>query len=194
MLEEAHSYFQKAADILNLSDRIREIVWEPVRVVKVKLIVDDDEGRLQHYNGYRVQHNNARGPLKGGLRFHPSMDEDHAAALANLMTWKTAIVDVPFGGAKGGINCDPLNMSERELNEVTRRFVEQTKEIIGPTIDIPAPDVNTNAKVMGWIMDEYSKYAGFSPGVVTGKPLHLFGSEGREELRAAVSWWCWTRP
>ena len=119
--------------------------------------------------------------MKGGLRFHPSMDEDHAAALANLMTWKTAIVDVPFGGAKGGINCDPTQMSERELYVVTRRFVELTKEVIGPTIDIPAPDVNTNARVMGWIMDEYSKYAGFSPGVVTGKPLQLFGSEGREE-------------
>ena len=119
--------------------------------------------------------------MKGGLRFHPDMDEDHAAALANLMTWKTAVVDVPFGGAKGGINCDPSQMSERELNVVTRKFVEQIKEVIGPTTDIPAPDVNTNAKVMGWIMDEYSKYAGFSPAVVTGKPLHLFGSEGRDE-------------
>ena len=144
-------------------------------------MIDDDDGRLQHYQGFRVQHNKARGPMKGGLRYHPSMDEDHAAALANLMTWKTAIVDVPFGGAKGGINCDPTTMSERELNAITRRFVEQTKEIIGPTIDIPAPDVNTNAKVMGWIMDEYSKYAGFSPGIVTGKPLELFGSEGRDE-------------
>ncbi len=181
MLEEAHYYFNKAADVLNLSDRIREILWTPIRVVKVDLVVDDDEGRLQHYMGYRVQHNQMRGPMKGGLRFHPHMDEDHAAALANLMTWKTAIVDVPFGGAKGGINCDPESMSERELHLVTRRFVEQTKEVIGPTIDIPAPDVNTNAKVMGWIMDEYSKYAGFSPGVVTGKPLHLFGSEGRAE-------------
>ncbi len=181
MLEEAHYYFNKAADVLNLSDRIREILWTPIRVVKVDLVVNDDEGRLQHYMGYRVQHNQMRGPMKGGLRFHPHMDEDHAAALANLMTWKTAIVDVPFGGAKGGINCDPEKMSERELHLVTRRFVEQTKEVIGPTIDIPAPDVNTNAKVMGWIMDEYSKYAGFSPGVVTGKPLHLFGSEGRME-------------
>jgi len=181
MLAEALHYFQKAADVLHLSDRIREILWTPLRVVKVELVVDDDEGRLQHFMGYRVQHNKVRGPMKGGLRFHPSMDEDHAAALANLMTWKTAIVDVPFGGAKGGINCDPLKMSDRMLSAVTRRFVEQTKEVIGPTIDIPAPDVNTNAKVMGWIMDEYSKYAGFSPGVVTGKPLHLFGSEGREE-------------
>ena len=181
MLEESHYYFQKAADVLNLPDRLREILLTPIRVVKVELVFDDDEGQLQHYLGFRVQHNKARGPMKGGLRFHPSMDEDHAAALANLMTWKTAIVDVPFGGAKGGINCDPTKMSERELNVVTRKFVEQTKEIIGPTIDIPAPDVNTNAKVMGWIMDEYSKYAGFSPAVVTGKPLELFGSEGRDE-------------
>jgi glutamate dehydrogenase (NAD(P)+) len=181
MLEDSHYYFNKAADVLNLSDRLRAILWSPIRTVKVDLVIDDDDGKLQHYQGYRVQHNKARGPMKGGLRFHPDMDEDHAAALANLMTWKTAIVDVPFGGAKGGINCDPLTMSEGELNKVTRRFVEQTKEIIGPTIDIPAPDVNTNAKVMGWIMDEYSKYAGFSPGVVTGKPLELFGSEGRDE-------------
>lgn len=181
MLEESHYYFQKAADVLNLPDRLREIIWTPIRTIKVDLVIDDDAGSLQHYQGFRVQHNKSRGPMKGGLRYHPAMDEDHAAALANLMTWKTAIVDVPFGGAKGGINCDPSTMSERELNVVTRRFVEQTKEIIGPTIDIPAPDVNTNAKVMGWIMDEYSKYAGFSPAVVTGKPLELFGSEGRDE-------------
>ena len=181
MLEESHYYFQKAADVIGLENRLKEILWSPLRTVKVNLVIDGDDGRLQHYQGFRVQHNNSRGPMKGGLRFHPTMDEDHAAALANLMTWKTAIVDVPFGGAKGGINCDPSKMSERELNTVTRRFVERTKEIIGPTIDIPAPDVNTNAKVMGWIMDEYSKYAGFSPGVVTGKPLELFGSEGRDE-------------
>jgi len=181
MLEDAKYYFQKAADVLDLPDRLREILITPIRVVKVELVFDDDEGKLQHYLGFRVQHNKARGPMKGGLRFHPDMDEDHAAALANLMTWKTAVVDVPFGGAKGGINCDPATMSERELNVITRKFVEQTKEIIGPTTDIPAPDVNTNAKIMGWIMDEYSKYAGFSPGVVTGKPLHLFGSEGWDE-------------
>ena len=181
MLEDCHYYFQKAADVLKLPERLREIIWTPVRSVKVDLVIDDDDGKLQHYQGYRVQHNRARGPMKGGLRYHPDMDEDHAAAMANLMTWKTAIVDIPFGGAKGGINCDPLTMSDGELNKVTRRFVELMKEVIGPTIDIPAPDVNTNAKVMGWIMDEYSKYAGFSPGVVTGKPLDLFGSEGRDE-------------
>jgi len=181
MLEASHHYFHKAAKILDLSDKLQEILLTPRRVVKVEIVTEADDGQLLHHLGFRVQHNNARGPMKGGLRFHPSMDEDHAAALANLMTWKTAVVDVPFGGAKGGINCDPAEMSERELNTVTRRFVEQTKDVIGPTTDIPAPDVNTNAKVMGWIMDEYSKYAGFSPGVVTGKPLHLFGSEGRDE-------------
>jgi glutamate dehydrogenase (NAD(P)+) len=119
--------------------------------------------------------------MKGGLRFHPSMDEDHAASLASLMTWKTAVVDVPYGGAKGGINCDPSKLSEPELNRITVAFVEQIKEVIGPTIDIPAPDVNTNARVMAWIMDEYSTFYGFNPGVVTGKPVDLFGSLGREE-------------
>ncbi len=118
---------------------------------------------------------------KVGLRYHPSMDEDHASALANLMTWKTAIAGVPFGGAKGGIACDPHTMTKTELNRVTRTFVERVKEIIGPTLDIPAPDVNTNAEVMGWIMDEYSRDYGFSPGVVTGKPVDLFGSLGRDE-------------
>jgi glutamate dehydrogenase (NAD(P)+) len=152
-----------------------------MRVVKVEIIIDNDDGGLGHYQGYRVQHNPSRGPMKGGLRYHPSVDEDEATALATLMTWKTAVVDVPFGGAKGGIDCDPARMSRNELQAVTRRFVELTKDVIGPTIDIPAPDVNTNAEIMGWIMDEYSKYQGFSPAVVTGKPLHLFGSDGREE-------------
>ena len=160
--------------------RVRTILLTPRRSIKVEIAFEGDDGELHIYNGYRVQHNMARGPMKGGLRYHPAMDEDHAAALANLMTWKTAVVDVPFGGAKGGINCDPRAMAESDVFEVTTRFVEQMKEVIGPTIDIPAPDVNTNAKVMGWIMNEYSKYEGFSPAVVTGKPLELFGSEGRD--------------
>ena len=181
MLEESHYYFNQAADVLDLSDNIRRIALTPFRVVKVEIVTEDDQGQLMHHIGYRVQHNPARGPMKGGLRYHPSVDEDHTTALANLMTWKTAVVDVPYGGAKGGIDCDPAMMSERELDGVTRQFVSQIKEIIGPTLDIPAPDVNTNAKVMGWIMDEYSKYNGFSPAVVTGKPVHLFGSEGRDE-------------
>jgi glutamate dehydrogenase (NAD(P)+) len=181
LLEASHRYFHQAADVIGLAPKVREILLTPNRVIKVEVVEEADDGQLMHYTGFRVQHNSSRGPCKGGLRYHPTMDEDHAAALANLMTWKTAIVDVPFGGAKGGINCDPSQMSRFELERVTRRFVEQCKEVIGPTIDIPAPDVNTNADVMAWIMDEYSRHAGFSPGVVTGKPLHLFGSEGREE-------------
>ena len=181
MLEEAHRYFHGAADVLNLAPKVREILLTPVRVLKVEIVEEADDGHLMHFTGFRVQHNEARGPCKGGLRYHPSMDEDHASALANLMTWKTAIVDVPFGGAKGGIDCDPTQMSRFEVERVTRRFVDACKEMIGPTVDIPAPDVNTNADVMAWIMDEYSRHCGFSPGVVTGKPLHLFGSEGREE-------------
>jgi glutamate dehydrogenase (NAD(P)+) len=181
MLSDSHFFFNKAADVLGLQDKVRQILLSPRRSIKAEIVIEDSAGELQHYTGYRVQHNFARGPMKGGLRFHPSMDEDHAAALANLMTWKTAVVDVPFGGAKGGIDCDPHTMSDRDLNLVTRLFVEQMKDVIGPSIDIPAPDVNTDGKVMSWIMDEYSKYHGFSPGVVTGKPLHLFGSEGREE-------------
>ena len=174
MLEECHHYFNKAADVLDLSDKLREILITPRRVVKVEIVTENDAGDLMHFLGYRVQHNTARGPFKGGLRYHPTMDEEHASALANLMTWKTAIVDVPFGGAKGGINCDPAEMTRKEVGAVTREFVGQIKEVIGPNLDIPAPDVNTNADVMAWIMDEYSKYEGFSPGVVTGKPVHLF--------------------
>ena len=181
MLSDSHFYFNKAADVLDLPDKVRDILLSSRRSIKVNIVVESENNELLHFTGYRVQHNNARGPMKGGLRFHPSMDEDHASALANLMTWKTAVVDIPFGGAKGGIDCDPNNMSDKDLNMVTRRFVELMKDVIGPMTDIPAPDVNTNAKVMSWIMDEYSKYKGFSPAVVTGKPLHLFGSEGREE-------------
>jgi glutamate dehydrogenase (NAD(P)+) len=181
MLKASRIHFQKAADALNLPQGLREILLTPFRIVKVELVVEDDDGELLHFMGYRVQHNRARGPMKGGLRYHPLVDEDEAIALASLMTWKTAVVDIPFGGAKGGINCDPGKLSLRVLNALTRQYVERIKDVIGPTLDIPAPDVNTDARIMGWIMDEYSKYAGFSPGVVTGKPLQLFGSPGREE-------------
>ena len=181
MLEDSHYYFHQAADILDLSDQVREILITPHRVVKVEVVTEDDAGKLIHFVGFRTQHNDARGPYKGGLRYHPTMDEDHASALASLMTWKTAIAGVPFGGAKGGIDCDPSTLSKTELNRVTRTFVERIRGTIGPTLDIPAPDVNTNAEVMGWIMDEYSRDHGFSPGVVTGKPVDLFGSLGRDE-------------
>jgi glutamate dehydrogenase (NAD(P)+) len=181
MLETVHHFFQRAADHLGLSSQLREILLTPNRVVRVEIVTESDDGRLLHHLGYRVQHNALRGPMKGGLRFHPSMDEDHAAGLASLMTWKTAVVDIPYGGAKGGINCDPSKLSEAELYRITTTFVSLVKEVIGPNLDIPAPDVNTNAQIMGWIMDEYSKFYGFSPAVVTGKPLDLFGSLGREE-------------
>ncbi|WP_209509622.1 Glu/Leu/Phe/Val family dehydrogenase [Ruegeria sp. HKCCE4150] len=179
MLAESHFYFNKAADVLGLPEKVRTILLTPYRSVKVDIAIEGTDGELHSYEGYRVQHNTARGPMKGGLRFHPEMDEDHAGALANLMTWKTAVVDVPFGGAKGGINCDPHELSKKDLHAITTVFVERMKDVIGPTTDIPAPDVNTNAEIMGWIMHEYSKYAGFSPAIVTGKPLDLFGSEGR---------------
>jgi glutamate dehydrogenase (NAD(P)+) len=181
MLEATKLFFSKAADHLELSDQLRTILLTPKRVVRVEIITESDAGELLHHIGFRVQHNEARGPMKGGLRYHPSMDEDHAAGLASLMTWKTAVVNIPYGGAKGGINCDPSQLSTAELNRITRTFVGLVKDVIGPTMDIPAPDVNTNAQVMGWIMDEYSRFNGFSPGVVTGKPLDLFGSLGREE-------------
>lgn len=181
MLEATNLFFNRAADHLDLNEQLRTILITPRRVIRVEIVTESDDGRLLHHLGYRVQHNTVRGPMKGGLRFHPSMDEDHAASLASLMTWKTAVVDIPYGGAKGGINCDPAKLSESELNRITTTFVELIKEVIGPTIDIPAPDVNTNGQIMAWIMDEYSKYYGFSPGVVTGKPVDLFGSLGREE-------------
>ena len=181
MLEESKYYFKKAADLLGIPATGQQMLMTPFRMVKVEIITNGDDGEFHHHMGFRVQHNNARGPMKGGLRYHPSVDAEEAEALASLMTWKTAVVNIPYGGAKGGINCDPEQLSERELHDITRTFTSNIKEIIGPNIDIPAPDMNTNPKIMGWIMDEYSKQYGFSPGVVTGKPLHLFGSEGREE-------------
>jgi glutamate dehydrogenase (NAD(P)+) len=181
VLETTNLFFNRAADHLELSRELRAILVTPNRVVRVEIITERDDGGLHHHLGFRVQHSAARGPMKGGLRYHPSMDEDHAASLASLMTWKTAVVDIPYGGAKGGINCDPSKLSRGELYRITTTFVELIREIIGPTRDIPAPDVNTNAQIMAWIMDTYSKFYGFSPGVVTGKPVDLFGSLGREE-------------
>jgi len=140
-----------------------------------------DSGEVQTFRAYRVQHNNARGPYKGGLRYHHDVDLDEVRSLASLMTWKTALVDVPFGGAKGGISVDATSLSERESEEITRKFVQNFRDVLGPKEDIPAPDMYTTAKTMAWIFDEYSKFEGFSPGVVTGKPIWLHGSRGREE-------------
>lgn len=181
MLEESKFYFERAAKVLELDDKTKHMLLTPYRVVKVEIVTESQNGEILNHMGYRVQHDNSRGPMKGGLRYHPSVDEDDASALASLMTWKTAIVNIPFGGAKGGINCDPSKLTTKEIHDITRVFVSHIKEVIGPNLDIPAPDVNTNADIMAWIMDEYSNHYGFSPGVVTGKPVHLFGSYGREE-------------
>jgi len=181
MLEESRYYFEQAARVLDLEARAKQMLLTPHRIVKVEIVTESKSGGILNHIGYRVQHDNSRGPMKGGLRYHPSVDEDDATALATLMTWKTAIVNIPYGGAKGGINCDVEALTTKEIHDITRVFVGHIKEIIGPKIDIPAPDVNTNADIMAWIMDEYSNHYGFTPGVVTGKPVHLFGSEGREE-------------
>ena len=143
--------------------------------------IELDNGDVAVFSGFRIQHNSARGPMKGGLRFHPSVDADDVRALASLMTWKTAVVDIPYGGAKGGVACDPATLSIGELERLTRKFTQRIGSEIGPQRDIPAPDVNTNAQVMAWIMDEYSRQHGYTPAVVTGKPLELQGSAGREE-------------
>ena len=181
LADETEYYFSKAAALMNLSPRIQRLILAPKRLVRVDLAIERDNGEVASFMGYRVQHSAARGPMKGGLRYHPEVDADEVGQLASLMTWKTAVVDLPFGGAKGGISVDPRQLSERELERLTRTFVDQIHEIIGPDKDIPAPDVNTNAQIMAWIMDEYSKFHGHSPGVVTGKPIPIGGSAGREE-------------
>jgi glutamate dehydrogenase (NAD(P)+) len=180
---EAVNYqFDRAADLLDLSEAMRVALKTPYREVMVEIPVICEAGDLRTFRGYRVQHNLARGPMKGGLRYHPDVDLDEARALASLMTWKTAVVDLPYGGAKGGINCNPRDpsLTQRDIEAITRTFVDRLQVFIGPNQDIPAPDVNTNAQVMAWIVDEYSKFHGFTPGVVTGKPIALGGSEGRE--------------
>ena len=179
--EEVNYYFRRAARVMELSANVEKLLITPYREVKVDVSITLDNGELGTFIGYRIQHDRSRGPMKGGLRYHPSVDLDEALGLASLMTWKTAVVNLPYGGAKGGITVDPSRLSPRELERLTRRFVEQIHDIIGPHTDIPAPDVNTDAQVMAWIMDEYSKLHGFSPAVVTGKPVDLFGSRGREE-------------
>jgi len=179
--EDVNRYFQKAATILGLSSELVMQLETPHREVRVECNIRMDDGRIGTFTGYRVQHDNARGPFKGGLRYHPTVDIDEVRALASLMTWKTAVVGIPYGGAKGGISVDPTGLSLAELERLTRRFTDGIHDMIGDTVDIPAPDVNTNAQVMAWIMDQYAKFHGFHPGVVTGKPVELFGSLGRDE-------------
>ena len=174
-------YFAKAAQVLALSPETAEQLMTPFRELRVECSIRMDDGKIRTFVGYRVQHDNARGPFKGGLRYSPDVDIDEVRALASLMTWKTAVVGIPFGGAKGGICVDPAQLSSGELERLTRRFVQGIHLVIGDNVDIPAPDVNTNAQVMAWFMDEYNKFHGFHPGVVTGKPVDMFGSLGRDE-------------
>lgn len=179
--EQVNFYFSQAADTLGLEHEQRLTLETPFREMKVEIPLRRDSGHWETFIGFRVQHDDTRGPCKGGLRYHPSVDNDHVKALASLMTWKTAVANLPYGGAKGGIACDPTQMSKTELERLTREFVDRIDPIIGPDRDIPAPDMNTNAQVMAWFMDQYSKRHGYSPGVVTGKPVGLGGSLGREE-------------
>jgi glutamate dehydrogenase (NAD(P)+) len=174
-------YFDRAAALMGLSKNMQALLLVPERELKVQVALERDNGEIATYIGYRVQHDSARGPMKGGLRFHREVDADEVRALATLMTWKTAVVNIPYGGAKGGIGIDPHELSQGELERITRKFVDATHDIIGPDSDIPAPDMGTNAQVMAWFMNQYQKYHGFNPACVTGKPLELHGSEGREE-------------
>jgi glutamate dehydrogenase (NAD(P)+) len=178
--EATNLYFDRAARLLDLSDNTRTMLIVPDRELRVEVAIEMDSGQIGNFIGFRVQHDNARGPFKGGLRYHPHVDVDESRSLASLMTWKTAVVDLPYGGAKGGINCDPSKLSRGELERITRRFTQQIHDFIGPDKDIPAPDVGTDGQVMAWIMNEYSKFHGFHPAVVTGKPVEYHGSAGRE--------------
>jgi glutamate dehydrogenase (NAD(P)+) len=179
--EAVNAYLDSAADLIELSEEMRRALSRPAREISVEIPVRLDNGELRMLRGYRVQHNDSRGPYKGGIRYHPGVDLDEVRALASLMTWKTALVDIPFGGAKGGIEVDPTTMSKAEIERMTRRFTLMIASDLGPFRDIPAPDMNTNAQIMAWMMDEYSDRAGYSPAVVTGKPPLLGGAPGREK-------------
>jgi glutamate dehydrogenase (NAD(P)+) len=178
--EIVEHWFTKAADLLELPDDVRAVFSSSYREVQVQIPVSLSDGKTHVFSGYRVQHNGARGPYKGGIRFHPEVDLDEVRALASLMTWKTAIVNIPYGGAKGGVNCNPHDLTDREVEKIARSFMDKIEKVLGPTRDIPAPDVGTNAQTMAWLMDEYGKLHGHNPAIVTGKPIALQGSYGRE--------------
>ena len=181
MSSAAQRYFEQAAKILGMGDREQKMLLTPLREVRVQVAMRMDDGQVATYVGYRIQHDKARGPMKGGLRFHPEVNSAEVLELASLMTWKTAVVDLPYGGAKGGISVDPKTLSLGELERITRKFIDEIHEVIGPDQDIPAPDMGTNAQVMAWIENQYEKYHGYSPGCVTGKPVEMHGIDGREE-------------
>ncbi len=179
--EAAQRYFHIAADRLDMDEAIRRLLIQPEREVTVQIPVEMDDGRLESFTGYRVQHNRARGPMKGGLRYHHEVDIDEVRTLASLMTWKTAVVNLPYGGAKGGVAVNARELSPREKEKITRKFIDEIQMVVGPDVDIPAPDMGTGHEEMAWIMNQYAKYHGFNPGVVTGKPVEHYGIPGREE-------------
>ncbi len=181
----AQQQFDLAAEMLSLDPGLRRVLREPRRELTVHFPVQMDDGSVQVYTGYRVQHNLSRGPAKGGIRYHQDVTLDEVKALAMWMTWKCAVVGIPYGGGKGGVSVDPKKLSLKELEHLSRRYFSEISVLVGPERDIPAPDVNTTPQIMAWIMDTYSMHAGYTvPGVVTGKPISIGGSEGRNEATA----------
>lgn len=178
--DEVNVFINNAADRLGLASGTREMLIRPWRELQVQIPVRMDNGEIEVFTGFRVQHNGARGPYKGGIRYHPKADIEEVRGLASLMTWKTALADLPYGGAKGGVQVDPKQLSENELNRLTRRYTQNIEHLIGPNRDIPAPDLGTTSQTMAWIMDAYGQLNGHSPAIVTGKPVELGGSLGRE--------------
>lgn len=179
--DAVNHYFARGAELLDLDDEMCEVLTSSYRELSVEVPLRRDDGGLTVARGYRIQHNGARGPYKGGIRYHQDADLHEIRALASLMTWKTALLDLPFGGAKGGVQIDPTQLSDAERERLTRRFTRAVKHIIGPHRDIPAPDMNTDARVMAWMMDEWSLRHGHTPAIVTGKPVALGGAPGREQ-------------
>ena len=181
-LENARAQFDEAAKRLEIDPGLLEIIKQPRRATIVSLPIQMDDGSFRVFTGYRIQHSIVRGPAKGGIRYHPDVSLDEVQALAAWMTWKCAVVNIPFGGGKGGITCDPTKMSKGELERLTRRYAADLSDLFGPDSDVPAPDVNTNEQTMAWFMDTYSMHAKRTvPGVITGKPVRLGGSRGRRE-------------
>ncbi len=179
--ESTKLFFDRAAVELEYNERVRKLLLTPRREVQVQIAIEMDDGHLETLIGYRVQHDNSRGPMKGGLRFHHHVDLDEVRALATLMTWKTAVVNIPYGGAKGGVAVNPRNLSRRELERIARKFTDGIHDVIGPHTDIPAPDMGTDAGVMAWMRNQWEKYHGFNPACITGKPVESYGAKGREE-------------
>src|SRR5687767_13388947 len=183
-------WFTLAADRLEIPEDVRAVLSSSYREVQVQIPASLSDGKIHVFSGFRVQHNGARGPYKGGIRFHPDVDLDEVRALASLMTWKTAIANVPYGGAKGGVNCNPKDLGRGEVEKIARSFMDKIEKVIGPTRDIPAPDIGTNAQTMAWFMDEYGKLHGHTPAIVTASRLHSRAPTAARRPRAGASSTC----